>query len=466
MAESLRRPLLRRTTGRPPSPPGSPAKLLLRVRSPPRSLADPTRVAARVACQTRLCQSCAPPGSSPPGSSAVPGKVACQARFGSARAVPRQGRPPSPPESPAKLLLRVPERRSPPGSLADPARVARRPRQGRPPSLPGSPAKLLLRVRSPPRSLADPTRVAARVACQTRFGSARAVVRPPRQSGLPSSFWECQSCAPPGSSAVQSPAKLLLRVPERRSPPGSLAGPARVARRPRQAVIRLRALDRCLFCSSTCLSGALTSAAGRGTVCRALKRFSAGGSEATTIFDLAMQRLELWAPEHAAGLRSRASKRRNEAAPSATVAARASEAPKRRVRPLKDTSPRVGRAQTWALAELQDLERRAAAQMTAADAAVTAVDEKLAFTQNLPREVRALVEEYSGVDDIAADIVLPRATRAGGPGALLVAEGTKFEGFEFKTLGLGQFRVSGLGCSVSGLRFKLLGFWIQALWLF
>ncbi|CAE7384747.1 unnamed protein product [Symbiodinium microadriaticum] len=165
--------------------------------------------------------------------------------------------------------------------------------------------------------------------------------------------------------------------------------------------------DRCLFCSSTRLSGALTSAAGRGTVCRALKRFSAGGSEATTIFDLAMQRLELWAPEHAAGLRSRASKRRNEAAPSVTVAARASEAPTRRVRPkTKDASPRVGRAQTWALAELQDLERRAAAQMTAADAAVTAVDEKLAFTQNLPREVRALVKEYSGVDNIAADIVL------------------------------------------------------------
>ena len=90
----------------------------------------------------------------------------------SARVAPRQGRPPSPPGSPAKLFLRVPERRSPPGSLAGPARVRslttspsigstvpacllecvvgrlrrviRGPRRGRPPSPPGWPAKLVL----------------------------------------------------------------------------------------------------------------------------------------------------------------------------------------------------------------------------------------------------------------------------------------------------------------------------------
>ena len=89
----------------------------------------------------------------------------------SAIAAPRQGRPPSPP---GKLFLRVPERQSPPGSLAGPARVrslttppsigsivgipacllecvvgllrrvVRGPRQGRPPSPPGWPAKLVL----------------------------------------------------------------------------------------------------------------------------------------------------------------------------------------------------------------------------------------------------------------------------------------------------------------------------------
>ena len=89
----------------------------------------------------------------------------------SARVAPRQGRPLSPP---GKLFLRVPERQSPPGSLAGPARVrslttppsigsivgipacllecvvgllrrvVRGPRQGRPPSPPGWPAKLVL----------------------------------------------------------------------------------------------------------------------------------------------------------------------------------------------------------------------------------------------------------------------------------------------------------------------------------
>ena len=61
--------------GRSPAPPGSPAKLFEgRQGGLPSSF--------------RECQSCAPPGSS-----TVPGRVACQARFGSARAVPRQGRP-------------------------------------------------------------------------------------------------------------------------------------------------------------------------------------------------------------------------------------------------------------------------------------------------------------------------------------------------------------------------------------
>ena len=117
------------------APPGWPAKLVIcecqscavpaaiarqNVSTPPSRLDRP-----RVFCGVRCGPSAPGRSRAPPGSSAVPARVACQARFASARVVPRQGRPPSPPGSPAKLLLRVPERRSPPGSLAGPARVTR-----------------------------------------------------------------------------------------------------------------------------------------------------------------------------------------------------------------------------------------------------------------------------------------------------------------------------------------------------
>ena len=129
----------------PGCPPGWPAKLVVIICEcqscavPPQSLAKrltpPSRLdRPRLFCGVRCRPSALGRSRAPPGSSAVPARVACQGCFASARVVPRQGRPPSPPGSPAKLLLRVPERRSPPGSLAGPARVARRPRQGHPPS--------------------------------------------------------------------------------------------------------------------------------------------------------------------------------------------------------------------------------------------------------------------------------------------------------------------------------------------
>ena len=127
----------RRTIVAPPEPrvppPGSsagPAKFARQPRQPSsfgecQSCAVPVTVARQTSQPHRLGSTSAPGRSwAPPGSSAVPARVACQARFASARVVPRQGRPPSPPGSPAKLLLRVPERRSPA-------------RQGRSPAPPG-----------------------------------------------------------------------------------------------------------------------------------------------------------------------------------------------------------------------------------------------------------------------------------------------------------------------------------------
>ena len=149
----------------------------------------------------------------PPGSSAVPARVACQARFASARVAPRQGRPPSPPGSPAKLLLRVPERRSP----------ARRPRQGDPPSS-------LKDVSALPRF--------------SRWEIRRLVLRvaPP---GWPAKLviCECQSCAVPAAIARRNVSTPPSRLDRPRlfcgvrcgpSAPGRSRAPARVVRRPRQ----------------------------------------------------------------------------------------------------------------------------------------------------------------------------------------------------------------------------------------
>ena len=168
----------------------------------------------------------------PPGSSAVPARVACQARFASAGVVPRQGRPSSPPGSPAKLLLRVYQN------------AGRRPRQGRSPAPPGSPAKLfegrlgparvlvlgdirrlVLRVAPPgcppgwpgecqrcavPAAIARQTSITHRLGSTVRacfvecvVGRLRRVVRGPRQGRPP---------FPPGW-----PAKLVLRVPALRT---------------------------------------------------------------------------------------------------------------------------------------------------------------------------------------------------------------------------------------------------------
>lgn len=62
--------------------------------------------------------------------------------------------------------------------------------------------------------------------------------------------------------------------------------------------------------------------------------------------------------------------------------------------------------QLWSLAELEKFEQLAAAQMTAADTAVLTVDEKLALTEELPREVRALVWERCGLRPTASDLIL------------------------------------------------------------
>ena len=138
----------------PHSLPGSPANRFCECRRAPPGSARfasarviwslSSAVPARVARQALFASAKAP------WSSAVPARVADQALFASAKAlsppgrppsgspaklflrVPRQGRPPSPPNSPAKLFLRVPKRRprqgrppSPPGSSAVPARFAR-----------------------------------------------------------------------------------------------------------------------------------------------------------------------------------------------------------------------------------------------------------------------------------------------------------------------------------------------------
>ena len=197
---------------------------------------------------------------SPPGSSAVPGRVARQARFTSVSSAvpvrvavparvrgPRQGRPPSPPGWPAKLVLRVPvivprvARQAPFASTAGPARVARRPKlfEGR-----LGPATVLVLGDKEARFASGP----ARVACQARYlrvselrrpaAIARQNVSTPPSIGstVPACFVECvvgrlrrvvrgprpgRPPSPPGW-----PAKLVLRVPE--------LCPARVVRRPRQ----------------------------------------------------------------------------------------------------------------------------------------------------------------------------------------------------------------------------------------
>ena len=254
--------------GRPPSPPGSPTKLFLRVRkrrvSPgwsavpvrvvrrPRQGRPPSFASAKAPSPPgrlvlRVSGVCRPPSS--PGSSAL----ARQALFASAKApsppqssavLRPQGRPPSPPGSPAKLVLRVsgvclppsqcrPFRQGRPpssfceGQSAVPARVVRRPRQGRPPSPPGSPAKLFLRV--PKRRPRHAAKLVLRVS---------GVCRPPSPSGssaIPAKvarqalFASATVPSPSGSSAV--PARVARQAePASVSPPGSSAGPTRVAR--------------------------------------------------------------------------------------------------------------------------------------------------------------------------------------------------------------------------------------------
>ena len=235
--------------GRPLSPPGSPAKLVLRVSGVcrPPSPSGSSAVPARVARQALFASAKAP---SPPGSSAVPARVARQALFASAnKRRPRQGRPPSSPGSPAKLFtsvwslssVRVVECRcfsqSPAKLVLRVSGVCRPPsRQGRPPSslcecqkatsLPGSPAKLFQRVS--PRQGRPPSPF-------YECASAVPVSRRPRQGRPPSSFYKRVSgvCRPP--SPPRSPAKLFLRVPKRRPrqgrPPSSPGSPAKLVLR-------------------------------------------------------------------------------------------------------------------------------------------------------------------------------------------------------------------------------------------
>ena len=250
-----------------PSPPGSSAVRRVAHQalfasagalSPPGSSAVPARVGSSAVparspaklfaparpSSFRECQSAVPAGRppSPPNSPAklflqVPKRVVRQALFENPKAPSRQGRPPSLPASPAKLFfvpkhrprsrervdrklfLRVPKRRPrqgrPPSPSGSPAKLflrvpKRRPRQGRPPSPPGSPAKLFLRV---------PKR-------RPRQSSVFAV---PGSSAVPAMvarqalFASAKAPSPPDSSAQAASAK----VP---SPPGSSAVPARVAR--------------------------------------------------------------------------------------------------------------------------------------------------------------------------------------------------------------------------------------------
>ena len=178
---------VRRPVCRPPRPPGSSA------------------VPARVARQALFASAKAP---SPPGWSAVPASVAHQAVLASVsvrrpRHVRLQGRPPS---SFCQCQSAVP------------ARVVRCARQDRPPSCFSEcvPARV---VRRPGRVVRRPCRVAPPSTfceCQSHLSAApaRVIVRRPRQGGPPSSFLRVpRPPAPPGS-----PAKLFERRP----------GPARV----------------------------------------------------------------------------------------------------------------------------------------------------------------------------------------------------------------------------------------------
>ena len=142
-----------RVSGRPPSPPMSPAQLFLRV--PKRGPRPPGVLASRPpsSIYIRVGGVCRPP--SPSGSSAIPARCECQKAS-------------SLPGSPVKLFQR--------------ALVC--PRQGRPPSPAGSPAKLVLRVCRPPSPSGSPS--------PPGFVGPARVVRRPRQGGLPSSFCECQ----------------------------------------------------------------------------------------------------------------------------------------------------------------------------------------------------------------------------------------------------------------------------------
>ena len=123
---------------RPPSLPG-PARVARQVPASPPSGSSPVHRARQVA--RRSHQSCpsADPARAvprqvvqrrpvPPESSGVPARVVCQAVSGvSPPPSPRQGRPPCPPESSAKLFLDSPPEsstKSPPASSAVPARVA------------------------------------------------------------------------------------------------------------------------------------------------------------------------------------------------------------------------------------------------------------------------------------------------------------------------------------------------------
>ena len=225
-----------------PSPPGSPAKLFLRV---------PKRRPPGVARHTRFTSVWSL-------SSAVPVRVARQALFASAKPVrvvrrPHQGRPPS--------SFCECESAVSPGGSAVPVRVVRRPRQGRPPSFasakaPSPPGRLVLRVSGVCRPLSPPgSSAVARQAlfCECQSALPASVVRRPRQGRPPSSFYEClesvfhhprvarqahfasaKAPSPPGSSAV--PARVarqaLFASAKAPSPPGSSAVPVRVVRRP------------------------------------------------------------------------------------------------------------------------------------------------------------------------------------------------------------------------------------------
>ena len=262
------------------SPPDLPAELILQVPASP-----PSAVVRRLG-QGRPP---APPGRppscfsecAPPGSSAVPARVARQARFTSVWSLssavpvwvvrrPRQGRPPSyfcecQSAVPARVVRRPRQIRalfasakapSPPGSSAVPARVAR---QAHFPSVwslssvrvveSGSPAKLIFRVSgvcrlsgsssakapSPPGSSAVPTRASrqARFTIPSPPGSPAVLASRP-----PSSFYECLESVVRRQGQKKDVAPFRQGGPP--SPSGSSAVPARVARQECQSAVPAR----------------------------------------------------------------------------------------------------------------------------------------------------------------------------------------------------------------------------------